>query len=138
MKQSKKLLSIFLAILMLLGTVSVIGNAGYQKSTMAYDSVDNPAPNPDQVANLVLDVLDELLADMDFYENYVVIKLDLRSVDKALDTLWSFDGLKKSTVFSSFHRFLQTKSLFFDKLNIAKDRILLYNCFIYFIFQWVV
>ena len=105
---------------------------------MAYDSVDNPAPNPDQVANLVLDVLDELLADMDFYENYYVIKLDLRSVDKALDTLWSFDGLKKSTVFSSFHRFLQTKSLFFDKLNIAKDRILLYNCFIYFIFQWVV
>ncbi|MBQ6936330.1 MAG: hypothetical protein IJN49_07250, partial [Clostridia bacterium] len=94
MKQSKKLLSIFLAILMLLGTVSVIGNAGYQKSTMAYDSVDNPAPNPDQVANLVLDVLDELLADMDFYENYVVIKLDLRSVDKALDTLWSFNGIK--------------------------------------------
>ena len=61
---------------------------------MAYDSVDNPAPNPDQVANLVLDVLDELLADMDFYENYVVIKLDLRSVDKALDTLWSFNGIK--------------------------------------------
>ena len=56
---------------------------------MAYDSVDNPAPNPDQVANLVLDVLDELLADMDFYENYVVIKLDLRSVDKALDTVMS-------------------------------------------------
>ena len=94
MKQSKKLLSIFLAMLMLLGTVSVIGNAGYQKATMAYDSVDNPAPNPDQVANLVLDVLDELLAEMNFNENYVVVKINLTSVDNALDTLWSFNGIK--------------------------------------------
>ena len=94
MKQSKKLLSIFLAMIMLLGTVSVIGNAGYQKAQMAYDSVDNPAPTADQVANLVLDVLDEMLYDMGFNENYVVIKLDLTSVDAALDTLASFDGIK--------------------------------------------
>ena len=94
MKQSKKLLSIFLAMIMLLGTVSVIGNAGYQKAQMAYDSVDNPAPTADQVANLVLDVLDEMLYEMDFNENYVVIKINLTSVDAALDTLASFDGIK--------------------------------------------
>ena len=94
MKQSKKLLSIFLAMLMLLGTVSVIGNAGYQKSQMAYDSVDNPAPTADQVANLVLDIVDELLAEMNFNENYVVVKINLTSVDNAIATLGSFNGIK--------------------------------------------
>ncbi len=94
MKQSKKLLSIFLAMLMLLGTVSVIGNAGYQKAQMAYDSVDNPAPTADQVANLVLDVVDELLADLDFNENYVVVKINLTSVDAALETVYGFNGVK--------------------------------------------
>ena len=94
MKQSKKLLSIFLAMLMLLGTVSVIGNAGYQKTQMGYDSVDNPAPTADQVANLVLDVLDELLAEMNFNENYVVVKINLTSVDNAIATLGSFNGIK--------------------------------------------
>lgn len=94
MKQSKKLLSIFLAMLMLLGTVSVIGNAGYQKAQMAYDSVDNPAPTADQVANLVLDVVDELLADLDFNENYVVVKINLTSVDAALETVYGFNGIK--------------------------------------------
>ena len=94
MKQSKKLLSIFLAVLMLLGTVSVIGNAGYQKAQMGYDSVDNPAPTADQVANLILDVLDELLYEMDFNENYVVVKINLTSVDNALDTLYGFNGIK--------------------------------------------
>ena len=78
----------------MLGTVSVIGNAGYQKAQMAYDSVDNPAPTADQVANLVLDVLDELLAEMNFNENYVVVKINLTSVDNALETLYSFNGLK--------------------------------------------
>ncbi|MBR2877015.1 MAG: hypothetical protein IKC01_07745 [Clostridia bacterium] len=94
MKQSKKLLSIFLALIMMLGTVSVIANAGYQKAQMAYDAVDNPAPTADQVANLVLDVLDELLAEMNFNENYVVVKINLTSVDKAIETLGSFNGIK--------------------------------------------
>ena len=95
MKQSKKLLSIFLAMLMLLGTVSVIGNAGYQKAQMGYDSVDNPAPTADQVANLVLDVVDELLADMNFNETYAgILTIDLTSVNAAFDTLYGFNGIK--------------------------------------------
>ena len=31
---------------------------------------------------------------MDFNENYVVVKINLTSVDNALDTLYSFNGLK--------------------------------------------
>ena len=148
MKQSKKLLSIFLAMLMLLGTVSVIGNAGYQKAQMGYDSVDNPAPTADQVANLVLDVLDELLKEMDFNENYYVVKINLTSVDNAIATLGSFNGIKgiaggdianldldavrkdNQTTFL-FHHFLQSKYSIFDKLNIEKNGMLLYNKFVH-------
>ena len=65
MKQSKKLLSIFLAMLMLLGTVSVIGNAALAKDQVAYDSIDNAKLTPEQVAGIVLDMLDnDLLAGM--------------------------------------------------------------------------
>ncbi|MBQ6936328.1 MAG: hypothetical protein IJN49_07240, partial [Clostridia bacterium] len=31
---------------------------------------------------------------MDFNENYVVVTINLTSVDNALDTLWSFNGIK--------------------------------------------
>ena len=58
MKQSKKLLSIFLAMLMLLGTVSVVGNAALVKSEVAYDSIDNAKLTPEQVADIILDMLD--------------------------------------------------------------------------------
>ena len=48
----------------------------------------------DQIANLVLDVLDEMLAELNFNENYVVVKINLTSVDKAIETLGSFNGIK--------------------------------------------
>ena len=65
MKQSKKLLSIFLALVMLLGSFSVIASAAQQpvtedtKTSIAYDSVDNAALTPDQVAFIILDMLDK-------------------------------------------------------------------------------
>jgi len=49
---------IFLAIIMLLGTVSVIGNAALAKDQIAYDSIDNAKLTPEQVAGIVLDMLD--------------------------------------------------------------------------------
>ena len=95
MKQSKKLLSIFLAMLMLLGTVSVIGNAGYQKAQMAYDSVDNPAPTYQQVITLVLDVLDQdVLSGVDVDISILGITINLQSVDGVFKTLDSVDGIK--------------------------------------------
>lgn len=95
MKQSKKLLSIFLAMLMLLGTVSVIGSAGYTKAEMAYDSVDNPAPTYQQVVTLVLDVLDQdVLSGIDVDIDILGIKISLTSVDNVFATLDSVDGIK--------------------------------------------
>ncbi len=95
MKQSKKLLSIFLAMLMLLGTVSVIGSAGYTKAEMAYDSVDNPAPTYQQVVTLVLDVLDQdVLSGIDVDISILGITISLTSVDNVFKTLDSVDGIK--------------------------------------------
>ena len=95
MKQSKKLLSIFLAMLMLLGTVSVIGNAGYTKAEMAYDSVDNPAPTYQQVVTLVLDVLDQdVLSGIDVDISILGITISLTSVDNVFKTLDSVNGIK--------------------------------------------
>lgn len=96
MKQSKKLLSIFLAMLMLLGTVSVVANAAQQKVTrdgMVYDSIDNAVLTPEQVANTILDVLDQDvmpgLGTVDIY----VGKLNLTSVDNALESVYDLlDG----------------------------------------------
>ena len=42
----------------------------------------------------ISDILDELLKEMDFNENYVVVKINLTSVDNAIATLGSFNGIK--------------------------------------------
>ena len=95
MKQSKKILSIFLAMLMLLGTVSVIANAAkaeVTKDSVAYDSMDNAALTADQVADLILDMLDaDVMPGLGVIdEDFVVIKLylDLRSVNSALTSVY--------------------------------------------------
>ena len=45
-------------------------------------------------SDLILDVLDELLYELDFNENYYVVKINLTSVDNALETLYGFNGIK--------------------------------------------
>lgn len=59
MKQSKKLLSLVLAIIMMFGTVSVIANAAPAKSDVTYDRIDDAHLTAEQVADLVIDMLDE-------------------------------------------------------------------------------
>ena len=101
MKQSKKLLSIFLAMLMLLGTVSVVGSAvkgDFTKSTVQYDSIDNAKLSAEQVAGIVLDMVDELLAGIDLSDvtnitDKLKITLDLNSVNGAFDTLVKNESL---------------------------------------------
>jgi len=93
MKQTKKLLSIFLAIIMLLGTVSVIGNAALAKDQLAYDSIDNAKLTPEQVAGLVLDMLDnDLLAGMDTVDLSILGELRLNSVDHIFEDVCSLRG----------------------------------------------
>ncbi len=52
MKQSKKLLSLVLALVMAFSFVGVIGNAGLVKDAIYYDSVDDAILSPEQVADL--------------------------------------------------------------------------------------
>ncbi len=100
MKQTKKLLSIFLAMLMLLGTVSVVANAAQvkvEKSNITYDSIDNAVLTPEQVANTVLDVLDrDLMSGLEpvNLNLYVTkIKIDLTSIDTTLRDVYDLlDG----------------------------------------------
>lgn len=58
MKQSKKLLSLVLAIIMMFGTVSVVANAGLVKGEVKYDAIDGAALTAEQVADLALDYVD--------------------------------------------------------------------------------
>lgn len=58
MKQSKKLLSLVLAIIMMFGTVSVVANAGLVKGDVKYDVIDGAALTAEQVADLALDYVD--------------------------------------------------------------------------------
>ncbi len=61
MKQSKKLLSLVLAMLMVFSCFGVIGNAALVKSQVKYDSIDNAALTAEQAADVLLDYVDEIL-----------------------------------------------------------------------------
>ncbi len=88
MKQSTKLLSIVLALVMCFGCFSVVGNAALVKSEVQYDSIDNAALSAEQVADIALDLVDGLLADANIKEDLIgILTLDLTTLDKAADTL---------------------------------------------------
>ena len=57
MKQSTKLLSLVLALVMAFSCMTVIGNAALVKNEIKYDSIDDAALTPDQVADLALDLV---------------------------------------------------------------------------------
>ena len=82
MKQSTKLLSIVLAIVMAFGCCSVIGNAALVKSEVKWDTIDDADLSPEQVADLALDLVDnDLLAGMETIDLSIVGELRLDSVD---------------------------------------------------------
>ncbi len=87
MKQSTKLLSLVLALVMAFSCFSVIGNAALAKENVTYDSIDDAALTPEQVADIALDLVEGLLADADISLDIVVAELDLRSVNRAFETL---------------------------------------------------
>ncbi|MBE6748786.1 MAG: hypothetical protein E7557_06105 [Ruminococcaceae bacterium] len=93
MKQSKKLLSIFLAILMLIGSFSVVGNAALAKNEIAYDSIDNPALTHEQVAEVILDLLDnDIMPGLGVIEIPVLGNLNLSSIDSAFSSIVNLLG----------------------------------------------
>ena len=93
MKQSTKLLSLVLALVMAFSCMTVIGNAALVKGEVKWDIIDDADLSPEQVADLALDLVDnDLLAGMETIDLSIVGKLRLDSVDhiaKDIDKLTS-------------------------------------------------
>ena len=82
MKQSTKLLSLVLALVMAFGCMSVIGNAALVKTEVKWDIIDDADLTPEQVADLALDLVDhDLLAGLETIDLSVLGKLRLNSID---------------------------------------------------------
>ncbi|MCR5522407.1 MAG: hypothetical protein K6F64_02055 [Clostridia bacterium] len=93
MKKSLRLLSLILAVLMMVGSMSVLGHA-YQAFrgdgvSLTYDDVNKPTFTAEQYATMALDELDRFLAEKDMFVNIVIDDLDLRGVDVALNSVKS-------------------------------------------------
>ncbi len=82
MKQSTKLLSLVLALVMAFSCMSVIGNAALVKSEVSWDNIDDAQLTPEQVADLALDLVDnELLAGIEPIDLSILGELRLNSID---------------------------------------------------------
>ena len=91
MKQSTKLLSLVLALLMAFSCMSVIGSAALVKNEVAYDCIDDADLSYEQVADIALDLVDQLLADADIGEVFDVLGLsiNLSTINTTFDSLYS-------------------------------------------------
>ncbi|MDR2524746.1 MAG: hypothetical protein LBC83_00910 [Oscillospiraceae bacterium] len=113
MKQTKRILAFLLAFVMLASTAafSASAKASLPATTAAatYDQTSKIILSTDQYATLILDKLDEILAEAGIYLDLGELippgmlgpinisgTFDLRSIDKAFDSLAGFEGLLKS------------------------------------------
>lgn len=97
MKQAKKMLCMLLVMLLAFSTVSIGVSAAYTSyaSPASYDIHETPVLSTAQRSSQLLDYVDAMLGDMrdDLYIDAVVLKIDLTSVDKALNTIDDIKGL---------------------------------------------
>ena len=93
MKQSTKLLSLVLALVMAFSCMTVIGNAALVKSEVTWDSLDDAALAPEQVADIALDLVDnDLLAGLETIEIPVIGNIRLNSISNLLEDIVSIRG----------------------------------------------
>ncbi len=82
MKQSTKLLSLVLALVMAFSCMAVIGNAALVKSEVSWDNIDDAQLTAEQVADLALDLVDnDLLADIEPIDLSILGELRLNKID---------------------------------------------------------
>ena len=90
MKQSTKLLSMLLALVLAFSCLSVIGSAALAKDAIAYDCIDDADLTYQQVSTLALDLVDnDLLAGMDTIDLSIIGELRLDSIDHILADIHS-------------------------------------------------
>ena len=88
MKQSTKLLSMLLALVLAFSCLSVIGSAALAKDAIAYDCIDDADLTYQQVSTLALDLVDnDLLADMDTIDLSIIGELRLNKIDYVLSDI---------------------------------------------------
>lgn len=95
-QKSKRLLSVFLAVVMVFGCVSVGVSAAYSPylddalvSGGNYNSIDQVTLTTEQQASLLLDKVDQALSDAGMVIDLSVLgTLDMTSVDAALDSIY--------------------------------------------------
>lgn len=98
MKKSTRVISILLAFVMMMGTMSVVASAyhsDYLDSAITdqYNSIDKVELELNQKASILLDQLDVMLVKEDIYIDIPLIgSIDLRSTDAALDSIYSITG----------------------------------------------
>ena len=96
MKQSKRILSIIMALVMVITAVPISVYAYHSDYTVAggYDTLDNPYVTPQQAASMLLDMVDAMLKENDMtvpVNIYVGSKtIDLRSIDQATTSITDF------------------------------------------------
>lgn len=106
MRQSKKLLSVLLAVVMVFSTVAIAASAyaPWKDEAIAgqYDGMDKPVLTTEQYASAALDEVDRMLNEEQIMltaDDIFVGNLDLRSIDKALD---SVQELLKGSLWNQF------------------------------------
>ena len=99
MSKAKKVLSFLLAVVMLSSVFGVVASAKapYLDGNIpasAYNDHDKPTFTTNQLASMVCDYLDEMLAEQGIYQDLSVLgQLDLRSIDTALRDIYDIIGI---------------------------------------------
>ncbi len=94
MKQSKRMLSVLLSLIIMCSMFTVGANALKTMYVEAdhYDDILDPVMSTEQAATMLLDMLDsDVLAGLDVNVDVGGIEINLGSVDKVLDSLVSID-----------------------------------------------
>lgn len=117
MKQSKKLLSMILAVIMVLSSVSIVASAreNWLDDAISYNSIDKADLTPEQYATAALDEVDRMLSVEQIIlpqDEIMVGELDLTSIDNALD---SINTILNGSLWTQFKGLLGDLS----KLNIS-------------------
>ena len=94
MKKSLRILSMVLAVVMIFGSMSVLGSA-YDKykgndlttNDVSFDDVDIPNFSVDQYASMALDEVDRMLAEAQINLDIYIGKLNLSSIDGTVKSI---------------------------------------------------
>ena len=91
MNKTKRLLSVLLAAVMIFTSMAAGASAipsYYIDGALKYDNINKPVLTVDQCSTMMLDYVDEKLADNDLMFEVGNISFDARSIDNALDSIW--------------------------------------------------